>query len=311
MLRKRVQRLVNLAVERRPELIVLVDFDGFNRRFAKTIRQRQTVDWTPRIVRYVSPQVWASRAGRAKALARDIDLLLCLFPFEKQWYAQRFPQMKVEVVGPPIFDRYADDKFKIPKAASADGKPLVVLLPGSRKAELKRHLPVMYEALQLIAQKQEVRYRVVLPEGVDIGGMFADLPPTFLSNVQNGGLADALREASIAISKTGTITLECAFFGVPTVAIYKTSWLTALIARLVIKVNFLAMPNLLANEPVFPELLQQKATPQRIASEALNLLHDETRRTEIKRKLQTIIAQLGGVGSTERAATAVINLIRG
>jgi lipid-A-disaccharide synthase len=152
---------------------------------------------------------------------------------------------------------------------------------------------------------------VVLPEGVDIGGMFADLPPTFLSNVQNGGLADALREASIAISKTGTITLECAFFGVPTVAIYKTSWLTALIARLVIKVNFLAMPNLLANEPVFPELLQQEATPQRIASEALNLLHDETRRTEIKRKLQTIIAQLGGVGSTERAATAVINLIRG
>ncbi len=311
MLRKRFQRLVDLAVQRRPDLIVLVDFDGFNRRFAKAIRQRQTVGWTPRIVRYVSPQVWASRAGRAKALARDIDLPLCLFPFEKEWYAQRFPQMKVEVVGPPTFDRYADDKFKTQPATSGDGKPLIVLLPGSRRAELKRHVPVMWEALQLIAKEQDIRYRVVLPEGVDIGGMFSNLPPEFLSNVQQGELADALHQATIAISKTGTITLECAFFGVPTVAIYKTSWLTALIARLIIKVNFLAMPNLLANEPVFPELLQQQATPERIAAEALRLMHDETRRTEIKRKLQTIVAQLGGVGATERAASAVVKLMRG
>jgi lipid-A-disaccharide synthase len=302
---------VDLAVERQPELIVLVDFSGFNRRFAKAIRHRQTTAWKPRIVQYVSPQVWASRAGRARALQRDVDLLLCLFPFEKVWYAERFPKLKVEVVGSPIFDRYADYNFepeKYPMASSANpDAPLVVLLPGSRKTELNRHMPVMFEALQLIQKAQPVRYRIVLPEGLDTTGMFGNLPQDLF--IQQGGLAEALREATVAISKTGTVTMELAYFGVPAVAIYKTSWLTALIARSLIKVNFLAMPNLLANEAIFPELLQQEATSEKIASEALDLLRNEQRRARMKRKLQNVLDELGGPGATDRAASAILQLM--
>lgn len=312
--RKRFNHLVNLAVERQPDLIVLVDFSGFNRRFAKAIRERQgQTGWKPRIVQYVSPQVWASRSGRAHSLVRDVDLLLCLFPFEKDWYAERFPQLKVEVVGPPIFDRYANYKFEpekypVPSSATADPKlPLVVLLPGSRKGELKRHLPVMIDALQRIQKHVPVRYRIVLPETLDVTDMSSDIPSNLF--IQHGGLAEALREATIAISKTGTVMMECAYFGVPTVAIYKTSWLTAFIARSIIQVKFLAMPNILADQTVFPELLQQDATAARIANEALDLLRNEARRTQVKAQLQQVISKLGGVGATERAASAVLNLI--
>jgi len=313
--RKRFLHLVDLAVERQPELIVLVDFSGFNRRFAKAIRrrQKQSENWKPRIVQYVSPQVWASRSGRARSLVRDVDLLLCLFPFEKDWYAKRFPTLNVEFVGPPIFDRYANYKFQPEKYPSesqvgADTHlPLVVLLPGSRKAELKRHLLVMLTALEQIQNKVPVRYRIVLPESLDITGLFPELPHNL--SIQHGGLAEALREASVAISKTGTVMLECAYFGVPTVAIYKTSWLTALIARFIIQVKFLAMPNLLANEAVFPELLQQDATADRIAAEALDLLRNESRRAGVKAKLTEVISRLGGIGATERAASAVLKLL--
>lgn len=312
--RRRFNHLVNLAVERQPELIVLVDFSGFNRRFAKAIREREgQTGWKPRIVQYVSPQVWASRSGRARSLVRDVDLLLCLFPFEKEWYAERFPELRVEFVGSPIFDRYANYKFQpekypIPSSAGADPSlPLVVLLPGSRKGEFKRHLPVMIDGLEQIQKQVPVRYRIVLPETLDVSDMSGDLPSNLF--IQHGGLAEALREATIAISKTGTVMMECAYFGVPTVAIYKTSWLTALIARLIIQVRFLAMPNLLANEAVFPELLQRDATAANIANQALDLLRNETRRTAVKSKLGNVISRLGGVGATERAASAVLKLI--
>ncbi len=314
--RRRFRHLVELAVEQEPALIVLVDFSGFNRRFAKAIRarQRQKPNWRPRIVQYVSPQVWASRAGRARSLVRDVDLLLCLFPFEKQWYAERFPELKVEVVGPPIFDRYAGynfqpEKYPVPAWANADPKlPLVVLLPGSRRGELKRHLPVMLEVLRKIQEQTPVRYRIVLPESLRLDDLSSNLPRNLF--IQHGGLAEALREATIAISKTGTVMLECAYFGVPTVAIYKTSWLTALIAKGLIKVKFLAMPNLLANEEVFPELLQHNATPHKITQKALPLLRDEAQRAQVKLKLKRILSDLGGIGATDRAATAILNLLK-
>jgi lipid-A-disaccharide synthase len=314
--RKRFNHLVDLAVKHQPDLIVLVDFSGFNRRFAKAIRERQGPQWKPRIVQYVSPQVWATRAGRARALERDVDLLLCLFPFEKPWYAERFPRLKVEVVGSPIFDRYADykfepEKFPLPASANVAGPdaPLVVLLPGSRTAELKRHVPVMLDALQLIHKVQPVRYRIVLPEGLNVDGIFGDLPSDLF--IQNGGLAEALREATIAISKTGTVMMELAYFGVPSVAIYKTSWLTFMIARSIIKVKYLAMPNLLANKEIFPELIQQDATADQIADQALDLLQNPNRRTEMKRKLQNVMTELGGAGATERAANAILRLMNG
>ena len=126
--------------------------------------------------------------------------------------------------------------------------------------------------------------------------------------IQTGGLEEALSTATIAIASTGTVTLECAWFGVPTVALYKTSALTYAIGRQIVSVDYLAMPNILAGKVLFPELIQHEATPRNIARAALELLENPARRREIRAALREVIASLGGPGATERAAAAILDL---
>lgn len=301
LFRRRMNELTRLASQEKPELIVLVDFSGFNRRLARAIRN--VCGRAPKIVQYVSPQVWASRPGRADKMARDFDLLLCLFPFEKEWYARRVPQFRVEWVGHPMVDRY--------KAGGCEEGPVptVVLLPGSRHGELKRHLPVILEAAELIAAKQPVRFKMVAPsdEMAAIARAYPGVDAAEIE-IQTGGLDAALSTATIAIASTGTVTLECAWFGVPTVAFYKTSALTYAIGRQIVSVNYLAMPNILAGSTLYPELIQHEATARNIADAALELLENAARRGEIRAGLREVIAKLGAPGATARAAAAILGL---
>ena len=305
-------QLIQAAEERQPDLLILVDYSHFNHRFAREIRRRVRRaagpfrNWRPRIVKYVSPQVWASRPGRADSMPRDLDLLLCLFPFEREWYARRVPRLRTAFVGHPIIDRYAGRGEPIPPSESP---PWVVLLPGSRRAELARHLPPVLEAAGLIAEAMPVRFRMVLPSeelAAQVRSQ-AEVPPGV--EIQVGNLPEALEGATLAIASTGSVTLECARFQVPTVALYKTSWLTYELGKRLIHVPYLAMPNLLAEEPLFPELIQHRATGKGIAEESLQLLRDPARRGEIRRKLGQVIASLGGRGATRRAAEAIVALL--
>ncbi len=314
--RRLLLRLYRLALEREPDAIICIDFSGFNRRFAHGIKQyvrtRQDWfhDWNPKIIQYVSPQVWASREGRARQMSEDYDLVLSLFPFEKNWYAQRVPELRVEFVGHPMIDRYANLSFRSEsrKRAAAD-EQTVVLLPGSRAGELARHLPVMLAALELLqASVPGLRSRMVLPNETLLAQARTLRAPANLA-LQVGGLPEALAGADLAIASTGTVTMECAYFGVPTVALYKTSWSTYQIGKRLVKVRHLAMPNLLANEEVFPEFIQDAATAANIAQTARGLLQDEGRRAKIHTRLAEIIAGLGGPGAPRRAARAICGLL--
>ena len=306
-------QLVALAFERRPDVIVCVDFSGFNRRFARQIRWELEVrrathgNWKPKIVQYVSPQVWASRPARANAMARDFDLLLAIFPFEKAWYARRVPGMRVEFVGHPAVDRYQaqSSKLKVQTEPSS-----VLLLPGSRVGELKRHLPVMLDALKIIhTAAPDIRARMVLPnESLRQLARGFDCPPSL--EIQVGNLQTALAEATVAIASTGTVTMECAYFGVPTIAMYKTSWSTYQIGKRIIQVKFLAMPNILADEALYPEFIQHDATPEKIGRAAVELLNNPARREIIREKLGTVVASLGGAGASRRAAQAIGALLQ-
>lgn len=321
--RRIFDELLELAVKREPDLLVCVDFSGFNRRFAHAVRAKSAKSkgkWNPRIVQYVSPQVWASRPGRATKMADDYDLLLSIFPFEKDWYAQRAPGLRVEFVGHPMLDRFRKltlepEQYPLPEWAKAKrpDAPLVVLLPGSRKSEVQRHLPVLIQTLDQIQKAWDggVNYRIVLPKELPINTLLKWFGGTLPRNLffQNGGLAEALSSATIAIASTGTVTMECAFFNVPTIALYKTSWSTYQIGKRIVTVNYLAMPNLLAGEAVFPEFVQDAATGKNLAVAALALLRDEARRKEIQRKLGQIIAGLGSAGANVRAAKAIWNLM--
>jgi lipid-A-disaccharide synthase len=302
LFRRRMRELTRLAAQEKPELILLVDFSGFNRRLARAIRS--VCGRAPKIVQYVSPQVWASRPGRADKMAQDFDLLLCLFPFEKEWYARRAPQFPVEWVGHPMFDRQ-----KTGGREEGPG-PTVVLLPGSRRGELKRHLPVILEAADLIAAKKEARFKMAAPsEELAAMARAGAAACAAKIEIQTGGLDAALSTATIAVASTGTVTLECAWFEVPTVAFYKTSALTYAIARQIVSVNYLAMPNILAGRALYPELIQHEATARNIADAALELLENAGRRHEIQAGLREVISSLGGPGATARAAEAILKLV--
>jgi lipid-A-disaccharide synthase len=315
--RRLFRRLLQLAREREPDVIICVDFSGFNRRFAHAIKQYVRTrrdwfhDWEPKIIQYVSPQVWASREDRVYQIARDFDLVLSIFPFEREWYAARVPQLRVEFVGHPIVDRYRRME-KTERRSSADtGVRSVLLLPGSRPGELARHLPVLLQALEKIrAASSRVQAQMVLPNETLVGQAKEIGLPNYLQ-IRRGGLVEALLQADIAIASTGTVTLECAYFGVPTVALYKTSWLTWEIAKRIVTVKYGAMPNLLANREIFPEFIQGAATADSIARAAIDLLKDEPRRQKIRAQLAEAIASLGPPGASIRAARAVLSMLGG
>jgi lipid-A-disaccharide synthase len=264
-------------------------------------------------VKYISPQVWASREGRVYQMARDYDLLLSIFPFEKDWYAKRVPNLRVEFIGHPMVERFTNDDSRFTSESTGDSsianrKSQILLLPGSRVAELKRHLPVMLEAAKQISAKHDAQFKMILPDEQLrqlANEMIANLPNL---EIQIGSLAESLSQATLAIASTGTVTMECAFFGVPTIAIYKTSWSTFQIGKRIVKVKYLAMPNLLADEEVFHEFIQDDATAENISHTAIDLLNRPERRAQIKQKLSRIVQSLGKPGASERAAKAILGL---
>lgn len=333
--RRLFNQLLTLAIERQPDVVIGVDYGGFNLRFGHAVKEYARYDsseWRPKIVQFVSPQVWASRPGRADLLATDYDLLLSIFPFEKEWYAKRTPKLRVEFVGHPMVERLKVAGGR-QKAESSAASPNILLLPGSRASELQKHLPVMIDAARLITTKEpETLFSLVLPNEELVGDLWwqfarktglrfrmAGRPTSrdveFCASklglnlkIQVGNLPDALARADVAIASTGTVTMECALFGMPTVTLYKTSRMTYEIAKRIVTVKSLTMPNLLAGGEVYPEFVQDDATPEKIAAAALELLKNESRRLKIKSQLATIVSSLGEPGATRRAAAAILSL---
>jgi len=346
-LRRVMNKLLAAAIQRQPDVIIGIDYGGFNLRFGHAIRQHIRNDpfstWKPKIVQFVSPQVWASRPWRANRIAEDYDLLLSIFPFEKNWYAKRVPKLRVEFVGHPMVSRFSPEE-RVARALNSHSDPIasgenspspqILLLPGSRKSELKRHLPPILGAMKLIRdQLPAARAKMVLPGEHLVNVLYWQLmqqlpsaesrfgPPSLAATqgmvqqiipelqIQIGNLPEALSKTDLAIAKTGTVTMECAFFGVPAVTLYKGTWLNYQIARHLITVKTFTMPNLLANEEVYPEFLQTTLTAENLARAALDILNHEERRQKIKSQLQKIVASLGGPGAPDRAADAVLSLI--
>jgi lipid-A-disaccharide synthase len=322
--RRIFKQLLKLAIERQPDVIIGVDYGGFNLRFGRAIKnyvrkhRTEFVPWNPKLVQFVSPQVWASRPGRAGTLAENYDLLLSIFPFEKEWYAKRAPKLRVEFVGHPMVGRFSmvgtrSTASQITSVEKKNGDavervPTILLLPGSRVDEVRRHWPVVTGAFELLRRELPgLRGKIVLPNDILAQSAKSFSLPMGLE-IQVGGLASALTEADLTITKSGTITMECAIFGVPAVVFYKTSWPTYFIAKQIVRVRHLAMPNLLAGEELFPEFIQHAATPENIARAALELLNNPARRDVVQAKLAKIVASLGGPGATARAAEAIVSL---
>ena len=234
--------------------------------------------------------MWASRADRIYTLENNVDCLLSLFRFEKKWYHLRAPGFRVEYVGDPMRAKYQDLFPEPDKALSTP--PSMVLLPGSRQGELKRHLPILREVLEQIQRRAtKVDCCMILSNQEHLEtakGLLGSLPGL---RFQEGGLSQALEQADLAIACSGTVTRECAYHGVPTVVFYRLSWFTYQLARRLVQVKYISMPNIMLNREVFPEYIQKEACGEKIAGKVLEMLQSASLRREVRDALAELMVE--------------------
>jgi lipid-A-disaccharide synthase len=300
--RKFRDQIFDLAKRERPDAVVLIDCSGFNLRL--TPQLRRDLPGT-RIIYYISPQVWASRASRVKAMQRDIDLLLAILPFEKAWFARVAPGFNVQWVGHPVLDR-------IRKVEVAEPNPnFVALLPGSRRTEVEKHLPVLWEAALLMGRNRPgLKFILLAPNeaiqkySLEMLAKFAAPNFTFEYNV--GYAISHLSRCALALVASGSASLECALVGIPQVVVYRVHPLTYAVGKRVVKVKYLSIVNVMADEAIVPEFLQDNLEASAVAQEALELLGNPLRRETMKRRVAEVVATLGEPGASKRAAEAIL-----
>lgn len=282
--------LVEEAEKRKPDAVVLVDFPGFNLRFAKEMKELGI-----KVIYYISPQLWAWHASRAKQIERDVDLMLCIFPFEKDWYAKHAPKLRVEFVGHPFAERLGEST----KSETRNPK-LILLLPGSREREVAKIFPIMAGIVDRLPNDLEF---IVAAVNEQSAAMMMHHPRI---KVELGTAHELMQHATLAITASGTATMECAFYGCPMIVVYKVNWLTYLIGRMVVKVNWLAMPNVIAGREIVPEFIQHAANPDRVAPVARELLKNDAKREAMRQELAIVVESLGADGASERAAKLIL-----
>lgn len=300
--------LKKLLVEGKFDAVVLIDFPDFNLRFAKEAKKLGVP-----VIYYISPQVWAWRRGRVRKIAGLVDKMLVVFPFEDGLY--REAGVDVEYVGHPLVDRAASGLTKedAKKALGiSPGVSCISILPGSRTGEIRRTLPVMLKASELIGKGLKERPVFLLPAANSIAGSLLD---EFLKDspldikVLRSRMYTALRASDAAMVTSGTATLETALIGTPMAIVYRMSPISYGVAKALIKVKYAGLPNIVAGREVVPELIQGKATPENIAREILSILNDEEKRGSITRAYGGIKKSLGEGGASDRAAAAIQRVI--
>jgi lipid-A-disaccharide synthase len=258
----------------------------------------------PKIIYYISPQVWAWNRGRIKKMARFIDLVLCIFPFEADLYAAS--GLRAVFVGHPMIERLETQKI-------SDGRDpnLIGLFPGSRSREVRKILPVMIEvARRLLKSNPTLRFQVAAASDELAREMNEQLPDRQAFEIAVGQTTTIMQRALVGIVASGSATLEAAYFRMPFVLIYKVAWPTYVAARLVVNVDFLGMPNLLADKEVVPEFIQHEAKPDAIVSAVRLLMEESPARDRMMSDFDALISKLGGTGASERAAQAILEELR-
>lgn len=307
--------LKHTALKRRPSAVVLVDWPDFNLRLARSLHRRGL-----KIIYYVSPQLWAWRAYRVHTIQRDVDLLLAILPFEPAWYRQRGVQ-HVEFVGHPlvgeVHPRYGRAEF-CERHNLDPQQPIIALLPGSRRKELERILPVMLAAASILLQRRPgMQFVIPLAANrspnevaplIDAASQHDSPLPNSL-RITQGEPREALAASHAAAVASGTATLEAALIGTPLVVVYKESALNWHTLGRLINTEHFGLVNLIAGERIATELMQNEFTPARLADELTRLLNEEYN-ARFRLRLRAATKHLGAGGASEQTARVVLRAVR-
>ncbi|MEP7263073.1 MAG: lipid-A-disaccharide synthase [Bacteroidota bacterium] len=279
-----------------PDAVILVDYPGFNLRIAEFAHDKNY-----KVIYYISPQVWAWKQSRVKKIKRVVDKMLVILPFEQDFY-KRF-NYEVEFVGHPLLDAISrrekmEDDFL--QKHHLDGKKIIALLPGSRKQEIKTMLPLMINAV-----KSFTDYTIVIAGAPSIlPEFYEDITEGKIKTIFNATY-EILQHAEAALVTSGTATLETALFGVPQVVCYKGNRISYLIAKQLIKIDFISLVNLVMKKEIVKELIQDDLNAENIKSELKNILSTGSSRVKILQGYQELKEALGGSGASERAAISI------
>jgi len=286
-----------LSVEK-PDGVMLVDYPGFNLRLAEKCRELGL-----RVVYYISPQVWAWRQGRVKQIEKVVDRMIVLFPFEEEFYTQH--RVPVTYVGHPLIDELGG----VQRGDGPPHEPLrIALLPGSRKHEVKTLLPAMLDAVAVLQQERAVDAWIVRAPTIAAAELLDLMARSnVIVRIESHG-AESIAAADVALSSSGTATLECAVVGTPVVVMYRLTRATHWIAQRVVKVPHFSLVNIVAGKKVVPELIQHDVNGQRIAGE-VRAMCEPAAHARLRRELAAVRDKLGGPGASRRAAEAIMSTL--
>lgn len=283
-----------------PDVIIFIDYPGFNMRIAKWAKLRGI-----KTHYYIAPQIWAWKENRIKAVKRDFDKLFVILPFEKDFFEVKH-QFPVDFVGHPLIDaihnRVKTEEVTFRKANDLDEKPIIAILPGSRKQEISKMLSVMLSIVTDFPEYQFVIAGAPSQEYQFYKPFLTKKNVKFISNKTY----DLLSIATAALVTSGTATLETALFKVPEVVCYKGSWISYQIAKRVITLKYISLVNLIMDEEVVTELIQDKFNSKNLKQELSKLL-DKNHRKAILKKYEDLECKLGGIGASEKTAKLILN----
>lgn len=299
--RRKFHALKNRILSERPDAVVFIDYPGFNLRMAAALRAA----WPEcKLFYYISPQVWAWNRSRIPKMARLLDLMLCLFPFEKPLYDTS--GLRTVFVGHPLVEELDKESLDIPDAARR--KNLIGFFPGSRDREVHKLFPVYLGAMQHIrASRPDLKFCIAAARARQAKWMSAEAEKFGIDcDITVGQSHTLMRTATAGIVCSGTATLEAAILGLPYALAYKVNWLTYEVGRRLVQVPFLGMVNILAEREVIREFIQENCTPFLLADEILRLINDDSARATLSTKLEAATKILGGKGASQRAAEAIL-----
>ena len=295
-----------LLREKKPDAVILIDYPGFNLRFARTVKKMGIP-----VIYYISPQVWAWGKHRVKKMADTIDLMLVLLPFEEEFYRKH--GLRAKFVGHPVKDhiniKHSRDEF-CSSYGLDPGKPILGLLPGSRAQEIKKLLPPMREAAH-ICKKRIPGLQVIMAQSPSLAQtLFSSSRVTGREIIPvTGKPHDVMAHADALLVASGTATLEAAIIKTPMVICYRLSRLTYFIGKMVVSVDAIGLANIVAGEKIVPELIQEKATPQNMAEYVVPLLTDTSKAETMKEGLALVARKLGQPGSAAHTAESILTFL--